>query len=294
MNPYRPLGALFLFILFFLFEQLIYAQEHLAAPSLSFEKFKLPQGHLGNSVQSIVQDSLGFMWFASKNGLHRWDGYQFKTYKHDPADSTSIGGNYVEYIYLAKDGSLWLSTGWGLEKSGLDHFDQKTETFRHYYYNKIIDQDAYNISAIVEDNQGNIWTGTHYGVYQLNIKTGIFKQYLHDPGDANSLSHNICRTIYKDSKGTLWFGTGLFWDQSTEGGLNRYRPETDNFVHYFHDPKDPNSLKSNIITELFEDSRGNFWVGTKEGGLHKMDRQNGTLQRFLNESTKKSSDARFL
>ena len=49
------------------------------------------------------------MWFASKNGLHRWDGYQFKTYQHDPADTTSIAGNYVEYIYLAKDGSLWLS-----------------------------------------------------------------------------------------------------------------------------------------------------------------------------------------
>ncbi len=288
MNPNRPLLAFILCISFFLFGQFNYAQEHSSAPSLSFEKFKLPLGHLGNSVQSIVQDSIGFMWFASKNGLHRWDGYQFKTYKHDPADSTTIGGNYVEYIYLAKDGALWLSTGWGLEKSGLDHFNQKTETFRHYNYNSnmITDQDAYNIAAIVEDDQGNIWTGTHYGVYQLNIKTGLFKQYLHDPGDPNSLSHNICRSIYKDSKGTLWFGTGLFWDQSSEGGLNRYRPETDDFVKYFHDPANPNSLKSNIITELFEDSRGNFWVGTTMGGLHKMNRQNGTFQRILNETVK--------
>ena len=288
LNLKRPLCILKLWLPFFLFGQIILAQDNSTIPSHSFEKFKLPEGHLSNSVQDIVQDSYGFMWFASKNGLHRWDGFQFKTYNHDPTNSTSIGSDYVELIYLTKDGSLFLGLESSMKKALIDRFDYETETFHHYDYPPEVptNQGAYSVVAIVEDNEGNIWSGTHYGVYKLNRKTGIFKQYLHNPDDTNSLSHNICRKILKDSQGILWFGTGLFWDQSPEGGLNRYRPETDDFVNYLHDPGDSNSLTSNIITELFEDSRGTLWVGTTQGGLHKMDRVNGTFDKFLNESLK--------
>ena len=288
MNLKRPFSIFILCLSFFQLGQFMLAQENSTIPSYSFEKFQLPDGIRSNSVQSIVQDHYGFMWFASKNGLHRWDGFQFKTYKHNPTDSTSIGGNYVELIYLAKDGSLFLAVGWGQEKALIDRFDYETETFHHYDYppEMSINNEAHYVAAIVEDNEGNIWSGTHYGVYKLNRKTGMFKQYLHNADDPSSLSHNICRSIFKDAEGILWFGTGLYWDQSPDGGLNRYRPETDDFVNYFHDPSDPNSLTSNIITELFEDSRGTLWVGTTKGGLHKMDRANDTFERFLNKSLK--------
>ncbi len=286
MKPNGSLLSIVFVVSFFLMGVYGYSQKDSITSTFSFEKFQLPVGQRSNSVQSIAQDHYGFMWFASKNGLHRWDGFQFKTYRHDPADSTSIGGNYVEHIYLAKDGSLFLSVGWGGEKALLDRFDYETETFHHYDYPPEMptNQDAYALASIAEDNEGIIWLGTHYGVYKLNRKTGIFKQYLHNSDDPNSLSHNICRTIFKDAEGILWFGTGLWWDQSPLGGLNRYRPKTDDFVNYLHDPADPNSLTSNIITELFEDSRGNLWVGTTVGGLHKMDRQKGSFERFLNES----------
>ena len=73
----RPFWIFYLCLSFFLLGQFILAQENSTIPSFSFEKFKLPEGHLGNSVQDIVQDVHGFMWFASKNGLHRWDGFEF-------------------------------------------------------------------------------------------------------------------------------------------------------------------------------------------------------------------------
>jgi ligand-binding sensor domain-containing protein len=282
MKIKRPFIDLFLIIPFILYGQYIYSQDYILEPATSFEKLELPGGSLGNSVQCMVQDSFGFMWYASKNGLHRWDGYQFKTYQHDPDDSTSISGNHVEHICLAKDGTLWIAVGWGTNKGLLEHFDQRTETFTHYDYQPElkINSEAYNLATIIEDHDGDIWTGTHYGVYKLDIKNGTFKQYLHDPDDSTSISHNITRSIFKDSKGVLWFGTGLFWDQSPDGGLNRYRPETDDFVRYYHDPNDVNSLKSNIISALSEDSNGNFWVGTTHGGLHKMNREMGTFQRI--------------
>ena len=289
MNLKRPFWIFILCLSFFQLGQFMLAQENSTIPSYSFEKFQLSEGIRSNSVQSIIQDNYGYMWYASKNGLHRWDGYQFKTYRHDPEDSTSIGGNYVEKVFVSKNGTLWLGLGGGLENGLLDRFDYKTETFHHYNFSSDVSTNmkAFFLVDILEDLNGDIWVGTHYGVYRLNTKSGIFKQYLHNPEDPNSLSHNICRALYKDSDGILWFGTGLFWDQSPDGGLNRYRPETDEFAHYFHDPKNPNSLKSNIITELFEDSRNNFWVGTTNGGLHKMNRQNGTFERFSNDSPKK-------
>lgn len=94
MNLKRPFWIFILCLSFFQLGQFMLAQENSTIPSYSFEKFQLPDGIRSNSVQSIIQDNYGYMWYASKNGLHRWDGYQFKTYRHDPEDSTSIGGNY--------------------------------------------------------------------------------------------------------------------------------------------------------------------------------------------------------
>lgn len=281
LNSKKLLRILLLWISLLLSSQIFHAQKTTPVPSFSFEQFQLPDGQRSNSVQSIAQDHYGFMWFASKNGLHRWDGSQFKTYRHNPTDSTSIGSNYVEKIFVSKNGALWLGLGGGMENGLLDRFDYKTETFQHYNFasDMTTNMKAYFVVDILEDINGDIWIGTHYGIYRLNIQTGIFKQYLHNPENPKSLSYNICTTVNKDSDGTLWFGTGLWWDNSTSGGLNRYQPETDDFAHYFNDPKNPNSLKSNIITELFEDSRNNFWVGTTNGGLHIMNKQEGTFER---------------
>ena len=76
----------------------------------------------------MTQDSFGYMWFGTQGGLHRWDGYEFKTYRNDPLDSNSISFSYVEFMYVAKDGSLWLGT-WG---GGLNHFDHETEKFTSF------------------------------------------------------------------------------------------------------------------------------------------------------------------
>jgi signal transduction histidine kinase/DNA-binding response OmpR family regulator/ligand-binding sensor domain-containing protein len=277
-----------LLTVFFLFPNIVEdsglnAQKAGLQPSFRFEAFELPGGELGNHVQTIAQDSFGFMWFGSQFGLHRWDGYQLKTYYADPEDSTAIISNYVEYIYVATDGTLWLGH-WGY---GLDRFDYETETFHHYVH----DPDdptslgGNYVSEIMEDLDGNIWLGTHHGVYRLDVKTGKFKQFLHDPNAPHSLSYNKCRTMLMDAAGTLWFGTGYSWEYEIEGGLNRYRPETEDFVRYLHDPDDPNSLSNNKVSEIFEDSEGNFWVGTIGDGLHLMDRSTGKFQRLQRNPT---------
>ena len=260
----------------------LYAQGSTPPPGFRFEVFELPGGELGNHVQSIAQDSFGFMWFGSQYGLHRWDGYQFKTYLNNALDPASISSNYVEFIFVAKDGTLWLGT-WG---GGLNHFDPATQQFTHYLHDPRNPESISNnyISEIVQDRDGYLWIATQYGLNRLDPATGRFKRFLNDPRDPGSLSYDKVRALCLDTDGVLWIGTGWPWEGSRAGGLNRYIPETGKFTRYLHDPADPNSLANNKVQEIYEDSKGNLWIGTGGDGLHRMDKKTGKFVRLSNRN----------
>ncbi|MEM6379599.1 MAG: two-component regulator propeller domain-containing protein, partial [Bacteroidota bacterium] len=252
-----------------------YAQYSKVPATHQFEVFELPGNELGNHVQAIAQDSFGFMWFGSQNGLHRWDGYNFKTYQHDPKDSTTIASDYIETLYIGKDGTLWVGT-WG---AGVDRFDYQTQTFEHFRYHSDNPNSISNdfISDIVEDNAGSLWIATNLGLTRLNLESQEIRRYLPDSLEINSLSYEKCRVLYVDHSGELWIGTGYPWEMIGSGGLNRYRPDTDDFQVYLHDEQDPQSIGDNKIGSISEDSWGNFWIGTANAKLFRMDRDNGTF-----------------
>ncbi|MBK9013985.1 MAG: hypothetical protein IPM82_07800 [Saprospiraceae bacterium] len=266
-----------------------FAQQKATTPGrldgLDMELFELPNGDPGNHVQAIVQDRYGFLWFGSQYGLHRWDGNQFKTYLNDPSDPHSISGDYVECIFTAKDGTLWIGT-WG---SGLSHYDQKTDRFTRYYEGRRDGLSSNFVNAIAEDRDGYLWLGTQEGLDRLDPRTGDIAHFRYAPGDKTSLSCNQVRSLLVDSEGTLWVGTGFFFDGSNAGGLNRYRPETNDFERYLSKAGDPTSLVGNEVRTIFEDSKGNFWVGTNGDGLHLMNRKTGTFKRFKNNPDNNNS-----
>ncbi|MBK6901924.1 MAG: response regulator [Saprospirales bacterium] len=249
-------------------------------PTFRFDLFELPHGEEGNHVQSIAQDSFGFIWFGSRHGLHRWDGYQFKTYVFKPYDANSLSSNYIEYIYVARDGSLWIGA-WG---GGLSHFNPKTEVFTRYKHIPENPASLSNdfVSEILEDRQGYLWVATLQGLNRLDPTTGQFRRFVHDPYNPFSLSYDKCRTLYLDSDGVLWVGAGWIWETDQGGGLNRFDPKSETFTRYLHDRRNPKSLVSNKVSEIFEDSKGNFWVGTEGDGLHLMDRKTGAFTRMEN------------
>ncbi|MBT8219329.1 MAG: hypothetical protein KJP00_05880 [Bacteroidia bacterium] len=245
------------------------------------EHFELPDGPTGNNVNCIVQGPNGFLWFGSHNGLYRYDGYQIKSYKANPADSTSLVFAYIEWLYWSSDDYLWIGTYGG----GLFQFDPSDETFIRYQFDP---DDPHSISGnnvteILEENENTIWIATTNGLNRLDRSTGQFKRFIHDPNDPNSLSFNIVRALYFDRDSTLWIGTGFIYQTDlTQGGLNRYHPESETFTSYKHDPKDPSSLMGNFIRSIYEDSKGNFWVGGN-GGLHLMDRSTGKFIRMIDD-----------
>ncbi|MDM8559696.1 two-component regulator propeller domain-containing protein [Candidatus Parabeggiatoa sp. HSG14] len=245
---------------------LTYAQKQ----DIKFEHLGLEDGLSQSTVHAIFQDSHGFMWFGTQDGLNKYDGYQLTVYRHDPHDANSLSNNEVFTIYEDRQNRLWIGTS-----NGLNQFDRQQNKFRRYQH----DLDNPNslshnkIWSINEDKSGILWIGTGGGgLNQFFPSQNKFVHYQHDPHNPNSLSHNSVWPVYEDQSGILWIGTD-------GGGLNQFDRLQNKFVHYFLDPLHPKSL-SNVITFFYEDHNSILWIGTL-GGLYKFDRKNTTYIPYL-------------
>lgn len=128
-----------------------------------------------------------------------------------------------------------------------------------------------HIFTMLQARSGMMWFGTSSG---LNKYDGYrMTVYKHDKHDKSSLSDNFIKALHEDKKGTLWIGT-------RNGGLNRFNPITDRFIHYAHDPNDPHSLSYNSVNAIYEDPQGQLWVGTAGGGLHKFNQMTGKFDHY--------------
>jgi ligand-binding sensor domain-containing protein/signal transduction histidine kinase len=224
---------------------------------IKFETISVDQGLSQSTVNIIAEDDHGFLWFGTWDGLNRYDGFQFKVFKHDPEDATSISNNTIRDILLDRDGVLWIGTD-----GGLNQFEREKEQFQRYQYNPENQDSISNnvVSRIFEDSSGHLWIGTLGGGLDLfDPHNEKFIHYRNLPTNPASLSSNIVWDIYEDSSGTLWI--------ATPNGLNRLDRQTGGFIHYKHDPQNPNSLADNDVRTIFADQTTTLWVGTYGGGL---------------------------
>jgi len=266
------------FLLFIFF--LIHLKGYNSFAQTGFMQVPPPNGSWGGPMVG-TQDPSGYMWFGSV-GLHRYDGYNYKSYFNDPLDSTSLALNKIESIHADRKGIVWVGTNGG----GLDRLDPETGIFTHFRHDTSdpasISHDW--ISAILEDRDGNIWVGTEGGGLNcLDPKTATITHFSHSSNDINSLSNDEVRVLYEDHHGTLWIGTGFPFTGNSKwkaGGLNRFNQATKNFTRYLHNPDDPFSLSDNRVRAIFEDSKGRFWIGTAGDGLHTMNREQGSFERY--------------
>jgi ligand-binding sensor domain-containing protein len=164
---------------------------------LLFEAITINDGLSQGMVTWITQDHHGFLWFATKDGLNRYDGYHFTVYRHDPSNSNSIADNYTETIFEDSKGRLWIGT----RSKGLELFNRETETFQHFKKGLENDSDLEHVSSITEDKQGQIWITTENGIVVLtehaDKKSGTpvfsFRKVNH------KLSH-----VFVAQNGTVW------------------------------------------------------------------------------------------
>ncbi|MFT4926455.1 MAG: ligand-binding sensor domain-containing protein/signal transduction histidine kinase [Phenylobacterium sp.] len=265
--------ALLLFAFFLIISSIFPAQA--VGPVTRFDHLTIENGLSQNTVSSILQDSQGFLWFATQDGLNRYDGYSFKVFRHDPQDSGSLSANWVETLYEDSKGTMWIGTLGG----GLNQYDPSTERFLRFEHDKSNPQSIShnNVWSIVEDKQGNLWVGTlGGGLNKLNPASGHFEHYRHSDIDSNSLRNDYVRDMHVDEKGILWLGT--------QHGLSRYNSKQKTFSHFFHDSQDPHSLSDGNVNSVFEDSKGILWIGTSKG-LNSFDASLKRFTRFEHSQT---------
>ncbi|RMD50561.1 MAG: hypothetical protein D6830_02370, partial [Ignavibacteria bacterium] len=256
------------------------------AQNYLIEHIGVEDGLSQSSVNSIVQDTSGFLWFGTSNGLNRYDGYEFKIYRNNPLDSSTISNNAISAIYLGKNGTLWIGTTDGI----LNEYNFEKDNFKRHYILKDLSfnysrQTYYDyplpisrnnettITSITEDTEGYIWVGTWgNGLIKYDRLNNKVRLYTHDKRNPLSINFNRITKILVDRLGVIWVAT-------FGGGLNKIiksLPLTPNaeeeiiFYNYSHNSS-PESLSDNKILTLFEDKHNTLWIGTYSGILDRLD-----------------------
>ena len=251
------------FFLLFLSTQKTYSQE------VHFRHLNINDGLSQNAVYAILQDNKGFMWFGTKDGLNRYDGYSFTVFNHSPYDTTTLSDNFITALFEDRRGLIWIGTLDG----GINIYKKNTGSFLRLN----IKPDAINnqITSIVEDNDSNIWIGTNgNGLFRIKMSgedlfSHSYKHFVNNPGADFSLSDNIITSLLTDSNGILWIGTG--------SRLSRFNSDKENFSHFAiktKNPKAPFDPLERSISSIYEDKKGRLWLGTLSG-VTLFDRRSG-------------------
>jgi ligand-binding sensor domain-containing protein/class 3 adenylate cyclase/predicted metal-dependent HD superfamily phosphohydrolase len=177
----------------FVFIGLLTAQ---AQQSIKFDNISLNEGLSQSTISAIIQDSQGYMWFGTQDGLNRYDGYRFKIYKHDPDVPTSISGNFIKCII--EDGDyLWIGT----ETGGLNRYEKSRDLFRTFDHIEQLRHSA--VTALAKDKNGKIWIGTDdNGLISFSPKDGRVQHF----NENNGLKSNNIKALKILAKGILLIG----------------------------------------------------------------------------------------
>ncbi len=262
------------FFLFLFFSVTAFSQD------AKFSRIDAGKGLSQASVKCILQDSKGYMWFGTGDGLNRYDGYEMKIFRNNPSDTNSLSENNIECLFEDSKGILWIGTHGGLNayNSALNRFTR----FEHDNSNpNSINGNV--IRTIYEDKQGIYWVGTPYGLNSFDGKKDFFEKFQREnESDTLALNGFQVETIYQDKKKRLWVCT-------YDGGINLFNREKKTFTSYSDLRTIPGLQQEymNKIISLKEDEKGNFWLATDNGGLAEFDPES---KKFLNRYTYSDKD----
>lgn len=181
------------------FSGIAYAQEN----DIRFKQLTIEDGLSQITALSIIQDKHGFIWFGTQDGLNRYDGYEFKVFRHEAGNKNSLSNNYIWSVYEDTDGIIWIGTFGG----GLNRFDPTTESFQHFKHdenneNTISSNDVFGITEYPE---GILWLRTGNGVSKFDSRTNNVTRYLTEHEIKGKSLFISSFTI--ESQNIIWAGT---------------------------------------------------------------------------------------
>jgi len=249
------------------------------APKLKFKHITNENGLSNTTIEAIFQDKRGFMWFGTRDGLNRYDGYQFVIYRYDSKDSNSISDNYIQYIYEDRDQNLWIGT-----INGLNRFNAAKNNFTRFKHiptnSKTISSN--HITCIYQDKKNRLWISTLGGGINLfQPAEGSFISYQQNVSIPNSLNSNDINYIFEDGRENCWV--------ATENGLQLFNREIGTFQTIDISTGLNNKSKNYSIRLIKEDKPGNLLLGTNDNGIILFNNQLNTFKQFNHRETESSS-----
>ncbi len=197
----------------------------------------------GKYISRILRDQSGTLWIPSLGGgLNRLvesdtsdpGKLRFEQILHDPNKVEGLASNEIRFLYESPSGIKWLGCDLAGVQKWLPNVDLGFDLFDHQNW-KPEDPQSASITSVFHAAPDSLWIGTYSaGLFRINPLRGERRSYMPKAGDSGSLAHSLVTAITRDQAGNLWFGTF--------GGLNKWNPQTDDFITYRHDSEDPLSL----------------------------------------------------
>lgn len=262
--------------------------------NLRFNHLNVTTGLSASDVRSVTQDSKGFIWIATGNGLNKYDGYSYTIYKHNPNNSNSLIDNDVQEVFEDSEGNLWIGTGTGVcmyqkdknifvahpEVEGLRVFNFIEDKNKTLYLSMGADVYIYNrksksfsvlksfpsnsqIQSIYIDSSNSFWVITPSKVYTLDVNARSYKEQ-------KQIKLSNIQELTQDHSGEIWF--------AAEGGLYIYNHQSKVLKPY----EKNNLLKKTIVT-LFEDNQHQIWAGSINDGLYILNKNGDKFYHYLNQ-----------
>jgi len=264
---YREKIIIVLLLLIHVLVSDIYAQD---LPAFRFRKIDVDDGLSENSVVCMLQDSRGFMWFGTNDGLNRYDGTGFKVYANNPDENLSLGNNFIRSLLQGKHDIMYVGTDAGLY---IMHMAEDKFTKLN---NKTADgtEVTSGVNSILLDNDGMLWLATvNQGIFVFDTNKNILRKV---KIAGQPFMTNAAWCIIKDRSGVIWVGTRI--------GLLRYNPNTEQL-------EPTPGLSGNIppkdeIICITEDNKGGLWLGTWEEGVRYYDKHTGKYISYGDKNSK--------
>lgn len=223
-----------------------------SAQQYTFLGYSIGDGLSQSVVNCLFQDSRGYIWIGTQNGLNRFNGYEFAVFTYDPGDTTSIANNWIFAIAEDQNADLWIGT-----KGGLIKYSRRENRFIRINY---LTQYPVKVTDYVYDvkcaRNGDMLINTPPVLSVLRPATMEMKHYISPlEFDGSVKDNNI--PLLEDDKGNIWMGSAR--------GLAVFDPETNAFRVFMHQSGNPAGLSDDYITALYQDKSGDVWIGTADG-----------------------------
>ena len=231
---------------------------------ISFTHISINDGLSQSTVRSACQDNRGQMWFATHDGLNRFDGYDFTVYRHSDDDSTSIADNIIRKVYLDSKGGLWVGT-----EKGLSFYDRDKDSFRNF------STGGKTVTGIAEDSNGRFMIATGGSLRIFNSKTWNW-EISAPPCQPETFGATI---LYRDNA-DVWIGTesdGLFCYSTGSQEIKRI-----------------SAFKSNSSIQCLLNHDGKIWIATEGDGLHSIDLEDGSIKVYHHTDAARSLNSNFV